>query len=186
MSNDFTRMAKRIRQLPTWIEELVDAEIGDVFDSMARAARRKLIQEGSVTSDPELLTSIHHVSGASNVRGKTGYATHVVRADAPHAAFVEYGTGVRQRGSPVRGERFKSPSVPPTGAILEWMEQKGVTPRMSVEGGDDMLFAAQQIAETVARYGQQPHPYMRPAWHRHRAQISRAHARGVRRALKRL
>lgn len=188
MANDFTKAAASIEKLSTDIERQVDSELGDVFDDMAVTARRHLVDEGSVVTG-ELGTSVRHhdaTADSTSVTGKTGYAAHTVRAAAPYAAYVEYGTGLNQRGTPVNGEQFDSPSVPPLGAILEWMAEKPVYPQKSVEGMSDHYAVAQDIANTIARYGQQPHPYMRPAWRRHRTDISHAHSRGVQTALRRL
>jgi len=158
-----------------------------VFDDMAATARRNLVAEGSVVTG-ELGTSIRHLDAtaeSTSLTGQTGYAAHTVRAAAPYAAYVEYGTGINQRGAPQSGAQFDSPSVPPLGAILEWMEEKPVQPAKSVDGMSDTYAVAQDIANTLAAYGQQPHPYMRPAWRRHRRSISSAHSRGVQTALKR-
>lgn len=188
MTNDFTRMAKRIRRLPKLIRQAVNTNIESVMREAATLARAELRKSGSVATR-KLLVSTDYKRGAnltsvarSGVRGRT-YGTHVVRADAPYAPFVEYGTGSRQVGSP-DGQQFRSPSVPPTGAIYSWLVVKGETPR----GDYDLLEAARRIAVSVSQHGQRPHPFMRPAWNEVGGvtRIQREHSSGVRSALRRM
>lgn len=184
MTNDFTRMAKRVEKLQTYIKTFVDVEIGRVMDRMATTARRNLMANNSVVTGT-LASQTRHRNAQTEVVDalpSTGYATHLVRADAPHAPYVEYGTGVYQSGSPTGGGNFRSPSVPPISAIHRWVRQKGIQPRVY----DDQFELARNIAETIATYGSRPHPYMRPAWHQHRQGLSRGHRRGVRKALRRM
>lgn len=187
MSNDFTEMAQKIRRLPRLIKRFVTMNVDDVFEKMARDAQRNVYRNDSVATNT-LAGSIESMDGPSNVtqRARGGYETHVVRADAPYAAFVEYGTGLRQRGRPSPGGNFDSPSAPPVTPILEWMVEKGITSRTQSDVLPDRVAAAQAIAESIARFGQRPHPYMRPAFAENRMNISRAHRDGVRKALRSL
>lgn len=185
MANDFTRMADRVAQLPTAIEQNVDSEMGEVMGSMAKSAQANLTGTNSVATGT-LLTRTRHLDDTAPLdlaNVTTGYSTHVVRAGTPYAAYHEYGTGLRQgRGTPIGGTQFPAPSNPPVQEILDWMLEKGVMPREY----DSMYGAAEAIARDIAAYGTKPHPFMRPAWEEHRQQLSVAHAAGVRRALKRL
>lgn len=188
MSNDFTEMARRVERLPSYIRQAVNVNIESVMRQAATRARTELRENDSVVTG-ELVSNTEYTRGnevsshaVSQVSGGT-YGTHIVRSGAPHSPFVEYGTGIRQRTRP-QGQSFRAPSVPPTGEIYEWMIEKGVTPR----AGNTMLEAAELIAQSIAAYGQSPHPFMRPAWHGvgGRQRLKRSHARAVRTALRRL
>lgn len=184
---DFRRMAQRIRRLPTLIETHVDAEIGMVMRAMAQSARQFIVQQRAIATGNLAANTRHHNVRTSSVSVpfSTGYATHIVRADAPHAPYIEYGTGVMQRGSPRHGERFKSPSVAPTQSIFNWIQTKGITAR-NPEYEDSDYALAEAIAESIQRFGTRPQPFMRPAWHQHEQQLYRAHDRGVRKALRQM
>lgn len=193
MTNQFTRAAKRVRKLERDIKTGVDAQIGTVMKRMEQDAQRNVLDDNTFMRGTLVKSISHHnvrtsemTIGGLRSRREPAYAQHIVRADAPHAPYVEYGTGVRQRGGPNSNSvQFKSPSMAPTSAIYEWMQLKGVRPRVEVEGGDSQLFAAHRIAERIKRLGSRAHPFMRPAWHANRASLSNAHARGVQKALRR-
>lgn len=189
MSNDFTEMAQRVQRLPSRIKQLVDMELATEMAKTKVTVQRNILAQNNRASGA-LLQSIDHldgetISGTATVK-TDGYSSHVVRAgggEAPHAPFVEYGTGIRQgTGTPNEGAQFPAPSAPPTDSIVTWMTQKGVEPREY----DTIYGAAAAIAEDIARFGTKPHPYMRPAWTEHRANYSAAHARGVHKAIQRL
>lgn len=181
MGNDFTEMARKVSELPSAIEQSVDSELGDVMSDTARAAKRNLTANNSVAKGT-LRRHTRHLPNAPLV-DVNGYATHVVRAMAPYAAYVEYGTGLRQgSGSPISGAQFKAPSNPPVQQIRMWMIEKGIAPREY----DTVYGAAIAIAEDIADYGTRAHPFMRPAWKENRRALSLAHSRGVKRALRRL
>lgn len=165
-------------------------EIGTEMAQTKATVQRNILANNNRASGA-LLQSVDHFDNSATISGtasiKTdGYSTHIVRAggvDAPHAPFVEYGTGLRQgSGAPNEGTQFPAPSVPPTDSIATWMIQKGVTPREY----DTIYGAAAAIAEDIARFGNRAHPYMRPAWKEHRADYSVAHTRGVHTAVQRL
>lgn len=190
MSNDLTEMAKRVERLPSHIKQFVDMELATAMAETKVAVQRNILAQNNRATGA-LLQSIDHLDDTDTISGtaslKTdGYSSHVVRAggvDAPHAPFVEYGTGLRQgSGAPNEGTQFKAPSTPPTDSIVTWMIEKGVEPREY----DTIYGAATAIAEDIARFGNRAHPYMRPAWKERRADYSAAHARGVHTALRRL
>lgn len=195
MANDFTRAAKQVDQLGEAIERSVDDEIGDVMDDITDAARRNLV----TGSSRQVVTGTLQSSIEHNTFGKSGvaigdvvdpdaYSAHETRAAAPHAPYVEYGTGTSQRGTPLSGRTFKSPGTPPTGHIHEWIEDKGVRPKnpkfVNPDGSTNTYALARAIAEHIWKYGNKAHPFMRPAWTTHRASLSSAHRRGVRQALR--
>lgn len=99
-----------------------------------------------------------------------------VRVNAEHAPFVEYGTGSRQKGGPLK---FPAPSPkPPIGPIKQWLIRKGTStdniqnvnlktlndaaPRR-VDQQESLTHLANAIAEVIGKYGNRPHPYARPA-----------------------
>ena len=193
---ELSQMAKRIRALPKHIKRNVDSNMGDLMDMIETQARANVAAQDSVVAGT-LQGSINHRDAAaldttvgSQFRGRT-YSNRVVRTEAPHAPYVEYGTGMRQKGRPHPAGNFRAPSVPPTGAIAEWMRKKPVEPRTTTFYDDDEAerrHVAQLIAETIAAYGQRPHPYMRPAWESvgGRQAFRRGHRFGVRKSLKQL
>jgi len=190
MSNDFTRMADRIQRLPSRIKSLVDMEIGRAMEATKRDVQRNILAQNNRASGALLQSVDHHDAddltlGPSTALKTDGYTSHVVRAggmDAPHAPFIEYGTGTRQGGTPNSGTRFKAPSAPPTDEIATWMMQKGAQPREY----NTIYGAATAIAEDIQRWGNRPHPFARPAWTENRAKFSSAHQTGVHTAVKRL
>lgn len=189
MSNDFTRMAKRIQQLPASIRSLVDMELGKEMRKTKLAVQRELLK-GNNHSSGALLQSIEHKDSSAEVSGVPsikvdGYATHMVRAggvQAPYAPYVEYGTGLRQGPvTPNEGTQFPAPSDPPITSIKQWMMKKGVIPETG-----DLEQSAILIAQDITNWGNHAHPYMRPAWKKNRPNYTSAHARGVNKALRRL
>lgn len=79
---------------------------------------------------------------------------------APHAAFLEYGTGSKNIGTRM-DERFNAP--PLTGRLINeikaWMILKPVIPRTG-----SLNNSAYLIARSLSRWGQSPQPFMRPAY----------------------
>lgn len=195
VKNDFTDMAKRIARLIPKIRRYVDMNIEGVMRQAANFARQNISANNSLvtfalrqsTKHHDALSADFNVTKTSRFSQQT-YSKHVTRAGLPYAQFIEYGTGARQRGRPEPAGNFRAPSNPPVNAIHNWMLAKPVTARLDVDDGDDRFAAAQRIAARIARYGQRPHPFMRPAWHEVGGvnTFQLAHRNGVRRALRHL
>lgn len=186
MPNDFGRAARNVKRLSDNIEQSVNTQLGAAFGAMNASVRAALIVRDSVVTST-LHDSIEYKRGTDadvldkNVGRTDSYGKHVIRADAPYAPYVEYGTGVHQKSSPRSGIRFPAPSEPPYGAILEWVIAKPIIPQEY----NSQFGVAKAIAEAIATEGQEPHPYMRPAWIQHRQDMSIAHRKGVQTALRR-
>lgn len=107
------------------------------------------------------------------------FASRSVRINAGHAPFVEYGTGMRQDGGPLK---FPAPSPrPPLGPIKQWLIRKGMptvyntdldmypsdvsgpAPRIEKTFQERLHDLAYAIAEIIGKYGNRPHPFARPA-----------------------
>lgn len=189
---DLRDAAQSVRQLSTAIEQTVDREIETVMQRTAAAARQHLAtgSDRQVATGTLINVTKHTDEGLESITNlfDDTYVSHAVESAAPHAKYVEYGTGIRQRGGP-QGIKFKSPSAPPTNEIYEWIETKGITadnPNLrNPDGSTNKVALAEAIAESIATYGSQPHPFLRPAWKENRQGLSRAHKRGVRKALRR-
>jgi len=176
MSNDLTRMAKRVKKLPKQLRLRLDHDIEKEMETIARLARANLVSFNTVASG-QLGSQTRHMDYSNVSReGSVGFASHAAVANTDYARFVEYGTGFQSQ------KNYPSPSGPPIGAIEEWIAIKGITP-IVYETRSEL---AEAIAWTIARFGQRPRPFMRPAWKQRRQHLSVAHRRAVRRSLRRL
>lgn len=110
--------------------------------------------------------------------------TGVVTSGAPHAAFVEFGTGPLGSQSYLSalaheamrdlGYRHGSRGgFPPKDALLRWMRIRGIP--------EDMWFA---IASSIRESGTRAQPHLLPATERARAQLLARHDAELRRALR--
>ena len=192
---DLRQAAADVQRLAENIEHFVNINIRQVMDRVSSATRQNVARGPSpyqqiVTGTLRQSVETRRASELSldDVElGDDTYASWATHIGAPHAAYVEYGTGARQSGSP-NGQRFRAPSVPPTMSILRWVRLKGVQPRSPVyindDGTTDELGLAHAIAQSIAQHGSHAHPYARPAWHENREDIKRSHKQGVKRALR--
>jgi len=194
MTNDFTRAARDVASLPDNIEDAVNAQMRVAVAALVASAKAALAApdkygDRSVVTGT-LLRSIEQRGGRVGQVSEPSftdtrldsYGKHIARADAPYAAYVEYGTGLRGlTQSPMGGANFDAPDVAPYGAIREWIDRKGITPRQF----DSRDALASAIADSITAFGTRPHPYMRPAWNAHEADLKRAHRNGVRQAIRR-
>jgi HK97 gp10 family phage protein len=153
-NTEFSDAAERLEDLKDDINEEMNEAAESVMENIADTASRKA-PVANTPVDANLSTSIDYV-------GDNTAGLHAVVAKAPYAAYVEYGTGASQDGSPMTGGRYKSPSVAPYGAILEWMKSKPVQPEAS--GIAALERSAWLIATKIRNQGSDPHPFMRPAW----------------------
>lgn len=156
-------------------------------------------------------TAIGHVDDDADWRGNlaTSIRSHGVETEltnnyeikftigtdsdiAPYAPFVEFGTGKRtEKAGPgsVRpqtpdrypaGYPYSSPNVDPNkivGEILEWVRTKPIVPEK--EGEWDTAMA---IAQSIVEFGTYAHPFMRPAWFKHKLRVRRAARNAVKEA----
>ncbi len=172
-NTEFTEAAERLEDLKDDIDEEVNEAAESVMRDMADTASRKA-PVADTPVEANLATTIDYV-------GDNTTGLHYAVAKAPYAAYVEYGTGASQDGSPMSGGRYKSPSVAPYGAILEWMKSKPVQPEAN--GIAALERSAWLIATKIRNQGSDPHPFMRPAWkqnyHKFRTQGKQALKRAV-------
>jgi hypothetical protein len=194
MTNDFTRAAQNVASLPDNIEDGVNRQMRVAVHALMASAKAALAKpdkrgDRSVVTG-NLFRSIEQRGGRAGQFSEPSftdtaldsYGKHIVRADAPYAAYVEYGTGLRGlTQSPMSGANFDSPDVAPYDAIREWIDTKGITPRQF----DSRDALASAIADSIKAFGTRPHPYMRPAWSAHESDLKRAHRNGVRQGIRR-
>lgn len=150
------------------IEEGLDSGMDDTKDE----AKQNLRDNDSVVNR-SLISSIYLLADTP-LEAKH---TRQVIVDAPHAPYVEYGTGQRQEAGKVR---FKAPDPgPPIGKIKQWMIAKGLytlsapnllwteisgpAPRANKSVEERLDDWAHVIADSIAEHGNRPHPYARPA-----------------------
>lgn len=191
--DEFHEAANKLRAFTERMRRDVDDALEREMQALSVVARNYLQQPdggGRQVWRGALLASIGHTSSPSTpevIDTSRSYTTHAVEANAPYAGYVEYGTGRKQAGSPYPPANYESPSVPPLGAIREWVETKPVVPRSGY--GDDPDAAIDQLAADIAssieRMGTEAHPFMRPAFHQQVEQITLAHHNAVRTALRR-
>jgi len=140
------------------IPENVESSVEDSMRTMAQTMRNILATRDHVASTA-LIQSIRW--------NKISNGAYVLRAGgksrrAGHAPFVEFGTGVYNRGT--RPEfSFESPDGVPLGEIRLWLIQKGQDP-------DDSTVWA--IKKHIDKYGTRAHPFFRPAIHVHTREVS--------------
>lgn len=117
---------------------------------------------------------------------------------APYAPFIEFGTGSRSEQSGPGAVRFppfgRGDAVPvgypydsPTmseglvAEIIEWVESKPIVPKE-----DDMSQKelGSVIAASIAKKGTYAHPFLRPAWFKHKLNIKRAARKAVKKSFR--
>lgn len=111
---------------------------------------------------------------------------------APYGPFVEFGTGgrsdvagpgaisARQPHQFPAGYPYESPDVEPeqlVGEILDWVQTKPVQPKK----GDEWA-AAMGISKSIIANGTHAHPFLRPAYYKHRMRLKRASRKAVKKA----
>jgi HK97 gp10 family phage protein len=165
------QLARRIEDLSDDIGDGLDDAVEDGLDTTKRAAKANIVLNDS---------DVHGDLRKSIVRADHDpRADYIVRSDLPRAKFLEYGTGVYADPE----HPYKSPSPkPPHGPIRQWVIRKGLTADSvdldvgarsnlveDIEVGGDTLYSEQaeiawRIQHILGKYGNRPHPFMRPAW----------------------
>lgn len=126
------RFILALRRAPEAVEGFVDRTVQRVAIEGARTAKREAPKSLS-----ELVNSIRNE--------KIGQAFHRIIADAPHARYVEEGTGPG--------------GWPPMEAIRRWIRVQQMQPRQA----RDERGLAFLIARAIHRRGTKAQPYMEPA-----------------------
>ena len=165
-------LARRVEDLRDDIEDGIEEAVDDGLDTTKQAAKANLIANDTYASGA-LKSSITRADSDPG-------ADYIVRSDLPRAKYIEYGTGVYADSE----HPYKSPDPkPPYGQIRQWVIRKGLTANNTDIGVDARRNLVQdierdgepdQIAEQkaitfriqqiIGKYGNRPHPFMRPSW----------------------
>jgi HK97 gp10 family phage protein len=172
MANDFTRLAKKLEDLPRKMRKGLDDAVETEMEATANTARSILALNRSIATG-NLESSIR----PRRVPHKgTGFATHAASAMTRYAKFVENGTGFRGRS------QYKAPTNVPVNEIFAWIVEKGIQPYAY----DSQYELAVAIANVIENYGTRAHPFMGPAWKRHKPEIVRESSAAISTAVRRL
>lgn len=160
MPKGFKSARRKIRRMKRGLETRPDAEAHDILTDVEDAAKRKVYEHDAVASTELfrsfLVTEEPHGDGT----------VHRLANVAPHAIFVEFGTGDKWQPNPYT-RHFKAPPMSPhlVGEIKGWLIMK---PTLTPYGGIDA--AAVAIALGISGNlpgkpsGTPAQPFMRPAW----------------------
>lgn len=179
----FKSLRRKVERTKRNLETRPDAEAQDILRDVRRAAKRQIYRHDAVAST-ELFRSF-----ALTAEPHGNGTTHRLANTAPHALYVEFGTGQQWQPNPYT-DRFSAPPMSPhlVREIKTWIIQK---PTFTPYNGVDA--AAVGIALAISGNlpdhpsGTPAQPYMRPAWFREgekRAtrRMKKAVKRSVRRA----
>jgi len=178
--NDFLKAAEEVGDQPDELEDTITAEMDDAQEDVASDAERNVRKNDSVARG-FLGNSISvDTWGAgripTNQLAGPLVTSKVVHVGVPYAGYVEKGTGERGGSTP-----YEAPDSPPVQEILQWIEAKGITPRL--DGPYTTQYElAEAIAFTIVDEGTYAHPFLLPA--RRKARAQRRHPRAIETAFK--
>jgi HK97 gp10 family phage protein len=188
-----SELARRVEDLRDDLEDGIEEAVDNGLDTTKEAAKANLIANNSV---------VHGALKSSITRADSDpRADYIVRSDLPRAKYLEYGTGVYADPE----HPYKSPDpMPPYGPIRQWVIRKGLTASntnigvdarrnlvQDIErGGEPDQIAEQKaiafrIQQIIGKYGNRPHPFMRPAWRAGKPRIMNQARVNVKRAVRR-
>lgn len=113
---------------------------------------------------------------------------------APYAPIVEFGSGARTEGrgpgavKPQRPDQYpadfpyEAPDVEPSklvGVIHEWVETKPINPQKG-----DNWSTAMAITKAIIEKGTYAHPFLRPAWFKHKLKVKRSARTAVKKSFR--
>jgi hypothetical protein len=162
------------------LDDEVEGAIEGGADATGVQAKREVQRNDSIAHG-NLIAGLETASLTDELPSGEVGATLI--STMPYSGFVEYGTG-SYNTSVDPFTSYKSPDPkPPVGPIHQWVIRKGLTPDARIEFGPDddvrperihiteQRKLAQRIAATIGKYGNKPHPFMRPAYRRKRDDI---------------
>lgn len=179
------------RKVPTHIAAAMEELLGTAITHVAKDARWK----GNLTAS----LRAHGVQVTPEGDGRYEITVGTDADIAPYAPFIEFGTGSRSEKSGPGSQRFPTwgvgdsapagypydaPNVNPETLyhdILEWVETKPITPK---EDGDSEEDVAMKIASVIVEKGTFAHPFLRPAWFKHRMQVKKAARKAVKKSFR--
>jgi hypothetical protein len=186
-----TNLAKKVERFSDTLDEAAERGVGSGMATTKREAKRNVRRNDSDVSGTLRDSIVLDDDGVTDLRDSLRVAAHArVSILAKYAPFVEYGTGTRQDvgGTALVGQFarvFKSPDpAPPFGRILQWIIRKGISandPELrrtnrtqnetftepvtgeTIESTAEQRRLAFAIRNSIANYGNRPHPFARPA-----------------------
>jgi len=186
-------LARRVEDLRDDLEDGIEDAVDDGLDTTKQGAKANIIA-GDTYASGALKTSITRTDSDPS-------ADYIVRSDLPYAKYIEYGTGVYADPE----HPYKSPDPkPPYGQIRQWVIRKGLTASdtnigvdarrnlvqdIEKEGEPDQIAEQKaitfRIMQIIGKYGNRPHPFMRPAWRIGKPRLLNSARANVSRAVRR-
>lgn len=154
MSRSLSKAIKNVEKFKDQIRDETSDALDDSMEDVERTMKWHLSRQDAVASGT-LRDSIEAYT--TRAAGKE-YAKSQIHA-ASYWPYVEFGTGLYT--SPERS--FSAPEYgPPIEPILEWVQQKGISPDPDgpAETQEDLAYAIRASLKT----GTQSNPFARPAW----------------------
>lgn len=174
-------MAKSIRDLQAALEQMgedIEDNVEQAVDKNLKAIERDA--KNTIARSDSMAT--HQLFNAfRRFEDKTGRKNRYILSNgAPHAAFVEFGTGPQNVAT--RPEfKFKAPAL--TGGLVNaikfWMRVKPVQPRFSLER------SAYLIAKSISNEGTPPVRYFASAWFQYERPLRLDARKAVKKAVRR-
>jgi len=171
----FPKLEQKLRTMPSSVRKEVNMEFRAWADDVARDAKSNL--QGRTSNTGKLAGSINPEYGDNYV---------AVTVSSNYAAYIEFGTrkfaseyvgslpnNWKQMASAAKGSAKNGDYYDFLNAILDWVEQKGITARYSIKtkkrlktsksDQNRLVEAAEAIAFSILRNGIRPQPYLYPA-----------------------
>lgn len=177
------RVQKRLAKLPDKIEDEVTESVREDM-ALIKAHAIDNINAGGPTERIAWRGPLSASLKVSDHVNEAGFRTFVVETDpliAPYAPVVEFGSGSNSEATHP-DFTFEAPeeSAELLAEITEWVEGKGITPDHPRISQSELPGA---ITASIAREGQEPHPFFRPAWRRRELRLIKNVKKAVDRAV---
>lgn len=173
------RLRRQVRGMRDDLGDEVSDAVDDASETVAGTMRSNVLTGGQVWTG-NLASSIY-------VRQTEGEGIHRVRivADAPYAAYVEFGTGPRGAADAPSRFQFQAPTHTPelTRQIQSWVETKPTFMSGFFDIPEESL--GYVIARSISEKGTHPHPFARPAWFSGKPVVMNSAERAVKRVIRR-
>lgn len=157
MTRGFTDVERKLKKAQRQVPDAVEDSVSDDLDSIIRRAKRYLMMDDAVASG-QLLQSFYKISYGSKIE---------IGNDAPHAKYVEYGTGTYFGTStwpvPSGLSKYKAADFS-SELIVEIMQWARVKPSLQIQA--DLRAFAVEVAKEIDEKGTEAQPFFRPAVNR--------------------
>jgi hypothetical protein len=157
MTRGFTDVQRKLQKAQRQVPDAVEDSVSDDLDSIIRRAKRYIIQDDAVAT-AELFHAFYKISYESKIE---------IGNDAPHAKYVEYGTGTYFGTTtwpvPSGLSKYKAADFS-SELIVEIMQWARIKPSLQIHS--NLRGFAVEVAKEIDEKGTEAQPFFRPAVHK--------------------